>query len=227
MIKFQIELVDKVPIVRDGQNVILIDTGSPVTIHTQNSINFCETDYPCETNLAGTTVRKISEMLGAEITTLMGMDILSQYIIILDYSNKTVEFLKEDPNLNQEWNKVELYDFMGIKLLNLSIAGTNVRLFLDTGAKISYLPQALTNNLESINTLEDYHPTIGRFKTSCYVIHTELAGSVFSVTYGNLPYIFEQAIQLGGANGVIGFDLFMNFKVMIDSQNNLLRIIKH
>jgi hypothetical protein len=41
------------------------------------------------------TVSKISEMLGTEITTLLGADILSDYKILFDYKNEIIEFNKE------------------------------------------------------------------------------------------------------------------------------------
>jgi hypothetical protein len=37
---FSIELISGVPIIRDNDHVILLDTGSPYTIHNSTSFNF-------------------------------------------------------------------------------------------------------------------------------------------------------------------------------------------
>jgi hypothetical protein len=40
MKRFQIRLFKGHPIINDGENIILIDTGAPSTIHTLASLNF-------------------------------------------------------------------------------------------------------------------------------------------------------------------------------------------
>ena len=95
MKQFQITLFKGHPIINDGENIILIDTGAPSTIHASSVLTFCSENYNCSTNYMGLTVSKISEMLGTEITTLLGADILSDYKILFDYKNKIIEFNKE------------------------------------------------------------------------------------------------------------------------------------
>jgi hypothetical protein len=42
---FSIELISGVPIIRDNDHVILLDTGSPYTIHNSTSFNFLDKNY--------------------------------------------------------------------------------------------------------------------------------------------------------------------------------------
>ncbi len=80
MKQFQIQLFKGHPIIDDGENRILIDTGAPSTIHAADSLNFCSESFGCSTNYMGLTVSKISDMLGTEITAFAsGADILSEF----------------------------------------------------------------------------------------------------------------------------------------------------
>ncbi len=89
MKRFQITLFKGHPIINDGENIIFIDTGAPSTIHVSDRLNFCSESFDCVTNYMGLTVSKISEMLGKDITTLLGSDVISTFKILFDYNNNS------------------------------------------------------------------------------------------------------------------------------------------
>jgi hypothetical protein len=169
----------------------------------------------------GLTVSKISEMLGTEITTLLGADVLSNFKILFDYKNGLVEFNKQEINFNG--TEIDISNFMGIPIIELSIENQNLKFFLDTGAKLSYLSDSITSNYESIGTDEDFYPGVGKFETECFEISTLFGGKNFLVKYGNLPPLLQMTLMLGGTDGIIGFDFFNNFKVVLDLKNNSLK----
>lgn len=221
MTQFQITLFKGHPIINDGENVILIDTGAPSTIHNSSNLTFCSDHYNCSINYMGLTVSKISEMLGTEITTLLGADVLSNFKILFDYKNGLVEFDKQEINFNG--TEIDISNFMGIPIIELSIDNQNLKFFLDTGAKLSYLSDSITRNYESIGTDEDFYPGVGKFETECFEITTLFGGKNFLVKYGNLPPLLQMTLMLGGTDGIIGFDFFNNFKVLLDLKNNSLK----
>jgi hypothetical protein len=169
----------------------------------------------------GLTVSILSEMLGTEITTLLGADILSDYKILFDYKNEIIEFNKEAIAL--DGNEIGISNFMGIPIIELFIDNQKLKLFLDTGAKLSYLSGSITNNYESIGTDEDFYPGVGKFETECFDISTSFGDNNFNVKYGNLPTLLQMTLMLGGTDGIIGFDFFNNFKVVLDLKNNRLK----
>lgn len=221
MKQFQITLFKGHPIINDGQNIILIDTGAPSTIHASSVLTFFSENYNCSTNYMGLTVSKISELLGTEITTLLGADILSDYKILFDYKNEIIEFNKEAIAL--DGNEIGISNFMGIPIIELLIDNQKLKLFLDTGAKLSYLSGSITSNYESIGTAEDFYPGVGKFETECFDISTSFGDNNFNVKYGNLPTLLQMTLMLGGTDGIIGFDFFNNFKVVLDLKNNRLK----
>jgi hypothetical protein len=224
MKRFQITLFKGHPIIKDGGNIILIDTGAPSTIHASSNLTFYSENYNCSTNYMGLTVSKISEMLGTEITTLLGSDVLSNFKILFDYKNEVVEFSKEEINFNG--SEISMSNFMGIPIIEMSIDNQKHKFFLDTGAKLSYLSDSLTSNYESIGTDEDFYPGVGKFQTECFEITTSFGDNNFIVKYGNLPALLQMTLMLGGTDGIIGFDFFNNFTVVLDLKNNRLTYAK-
>jgi len=224
MKQFQIQLYKGHPIIKDGENRILIDTGAPSTIHSSDSLNFCSDSFGCSTNYMGLTVSKISDMLGTEITTLLGADILSDYKILLDYQNQVIEFSKLEIDI--DGTQADISNFMGIPIIKMTVDNQELKFFLDTGAKLSYLSDSLTSNYESIGTDEDFYPGVGKFQTECYEIPTVFGDAEFVVKYGNLPTLLQMTLMLGGTDGIIGFDFFNNFKVVLDLKNNRLKYAK-
>lgn len=224
MKQFHIQLFKGHPIINDGENRILVDTGAPSTIHASDSLNFCLESFGCSTNYMGLTVSKISDMLGTEITTLLGADILSDYKILLDYKNQVVEFSKQEIEI--DGNQADISNFMGIPIIKMTVDNQELKFFLDTGAKLSYLSDSLTRNYESIGTDEDFYPEVGKFQTECFEIPTVFGDNKFVVKYGNLPTRLQMTLMVGGTDGIIGFDFFNNFKVVLDLKNNRLKYAK-
>ena len=224
MKQFQIQLFKGHPIINDGANRILIDTGAPSTIHASDSLNFCSESFDCSTNYMGLTVSKISDMLGTEITTLLGADILSNFKILFDYQNQIIEFNKQEIDING--TQTDISNFMGIPIIIMTVDNQELKFFLDTGAKLSYLSDSLTSNYESVGTDEDFYPGVGKFQTECFEIPTVFGDNEFVVKYGNLPTLLQMTLMLGGTDGIIGFDFFNNFKVVLDLKNNRLKYAK-
>ena len=78
------------------------------------------------------------------------------------------------------------------------------------------MSEDFTKSYSSVGTEEDFYPGVGQFETECFEIQTRLGSNDFSVRYGNLPFMLQMTLMLGGTDGIIGFDFFNNFKVVLD-----------
>jgi hypothetical protein len=221
MSNFKIELFKGHPIIESDKDRILIDTGAPATIHISDTLHFCSDNHSCSRNYMGLTVQKISDLLGTEITTLLGTDILSKYKILFDYRNESIVFDKNEIPFNGK--EMSLSGFMGIPVIELVIDCQNLKFFLDTGARLSYLSKDITENYKVIGTEEDFYPGVGMFQTECCEIPTRLNQCEFKVRYGNLPPLLQMTLTLGGTNGIIGFDFFNHFRVFLDIENGIFK----
>jgi len=220
MTNFKLDLFDNHPIITTGENIILIDTGSPSTIHVSDTLNFCSENHVCSSNFMGISIDAISRMLGMEITTLMGVDILSKYKILLDYRGGLAQFSKTE--IVQDGHEIGISTIMGIPLIQVSINNQSIVSFLDTGAKLSYLTDTITKHYKTIGIVEDFHPTVGMFQTNCYEITTTFDDKQFNVCYGNLPGNLKTLLMVYGVDAVIGYHFFDQFRVVLDLSNKRL-----
>lgn len=169
----------------------------------------------------GITISKLSELLGMEITTLLGADILCQFSVMFDYKNKKVEFSSQEIPFNG--SEVSVSGYMGIPIVELSIDNQALKFFLDTGAKLSYLSENITSRYESSSTEYDFYPGAGNFETNCFEIPTRIEVNEFMVKYGNLPSLLQMSLMVGGTDGIIGFDFFNNFTVLLELKTGRLK----
>ena len=208
---FKIDFVEGHLLIRDNENIILVDTGSPVTMHKEGTLSFLGREH----RVLNKGVDYISRLAGVEFTTLMGMDILSQYRVVFDYENEEITFLTHD-EAGLEGVEMALPSLMGMILVNMQIAGRQCLMALDTGAPVSYLDDSITRGMQPVGEKEDFHPMAGRYVTPVYELEAEVGGKTFSATFGNLPTVMALQLKLLGVDGVIGYDFFKSFKVMID-----------
>lgn len=229
MKEYKITFYDSLPFIEENENIIFIDTGAPLTIHKTNELIFNSKTYSCITNFFNSTVESLSKLVGKNFTTLLGMDILSNYYVLFDYKNKLVKFSEDEIDFDgKETKLIRTYFFMmeiTVPLVEFKIDNVPIKLHIDTGAKISYLQEEITKKYPSIGEEDDYHPAYGRFNTKCYNILTSLEDDEFLVKYGNLPDLLNYF--LGNADGVIGYDFFNNFLVLFDFKNKKLKFKKY
>ena len=219
---FDINLVDGHLLISDNGNTILVDTGSPVTVHQEDTLSFLGREFPVHTSILGDRIDSLCKLSGIEFTTLLGMDILSQYRVVFDYENRELTFLT-DEEAGMEGTTVPLVNVMGgVKAICLEINGQPLKMAIDTGAPLSYVDRIVTDDFESIGEKEDFHPMAGRYTTPIFKLEAEFCGKRFTSTYGNLPTMMGLSLKLGGLDGVVGYDFFKSFKVIFDFRNSVV-----
>ena len=212
---FKIDFVDGHVLINDNGKRILVDTGSPLTVHKERCFSFLGRDHSVSVSILGSSVRDLAALTGFEFTTLLGMDIMSQYKVVFDYENKELTFLtEEEPDI--VGTPYPLINIMGVKALRMNINGHNLIAAVDTGAPLSYIDKDITSNVSPVGEKEDFYPTVGRFATPIYSLETEFAGKQFTVDYGILPGMMAVRNKVQGINAVVGYDFLKNFKLMFN-----------
>lgn len=213
---FQIELVKGHSIIKDGENSILIDTGSPVSIHSDSKLIFMNYKFDVKESFSGISIDDLNDFLGTKISTLLGMDILKYYRIIFDYPNNRMTFSTK--NLNIEGEKIPLKLVSLIPVIEAEVNGLATPCFFDTGASLSYFSKSLTKDMKVTGEENDFYPGFGRFSTSTFQVNVEVGTKKLTVNCGNLPLALESKLLrlVNGNNGILGYDLLMNFKIYMD-----------
>ena len=223
---FSIELISGVPIIRDNDHVILLDTGTPQTIHNSTELNFLDQNFRVNTNYGQITSQTISDNMGTPITTLLGMDILKDYKIVFDYENLEISLLASDEE-DFEGEEIPLTSHLGIPVIQVAPVDQYIPMFLDSGAHLSYVKSIHTQYHKNCGETEDFHPTIGKFTTTKFLSSSRIGQHYIDVYYGNLPPKLSIYLSLlNGDNGILGYDFFAKFKLCLDMKNNKLTLIE-
>ena len=161
----------------------------------------------------------------------IGYDLLSEYVIKVDYSAKKLRFYKEGLNVTEDegWQVLPL-DVVGrIPYVEVSLGDTNestskYKFVLDTGAPdYLYLNSDLTENFDFANQYYDTHMSNfeGNFVAKTGKIHSVyLAGTRFSdLVSHDLPN-FQDPIGVG----LIGSGLLRQFDLILDYENSLVAL---
>ena len=220
---FSINNFDKHLIIEENGKTYLIDTGSPFSVHDGDSLEFCGQQFT--DNMAPCSPENISSLLGMHIDALVGYNVLTHYAILFDYDQGEITFSDEELTLPNAIS-LPINTSFGVPKVRMSLLGNEDDFFLDTGAKISYVASETTEGLTPDETDTDFYLGYGDFETPIFNLETTIAGKSFRVRYGNLPFLLERTLMgLSNTKGVIGYDFFNSFKVLIDYRTNMLYLV--
>jgi hypothetical protein len=227
---YKLTLLEKHPIFETENGArVLVDTGVPFTFHTDAQWNFEDTNYTTHLNMQGINVQAVSALVGTNITTLLGADIMSKYKICIDYHNLKITFEALQHEIN-EGERVPVQKYQGgYLLLPVQINGQNVLGYLDTGAKLSYMSSHLTNGLvPNENRESDFYIGKGQYMTNTFTTIASLSnGFSFEGKFGGeLPSDLVSAFFGGQRQAIIGSDFFLACKkVWVDYSNSCIHIV--
>lgn len=224
MYKYDLILQEGHPLIQSAEQTLVLDTGNPMSFANNQKISFADKNFPCSQGLMGVNADYLSEQLGCEVHGIIGNDILKDYCIKFDYANKSVTFSQNsiDPPAGATSVPIEL--IMDVPSIQVQVAGQAVKCFIDTGAKLGYMPQELCQGCKELAAVSDFFPIVGEFQTKRYEMDSTIGDQSFSGTYGNLPGILNLSLSMVDIEGIVGYDFFTRFCVILDQPNNMLHI---
>jgi Ca-activated chloride channel family protein len=212
-----LEQFDNYPVaVIDGRR-ILLDTGSPFSIGNGATLDILGQRFTPGSAL-GVTTNKLSMWMKTEIDALLGCDILSQFVVSIDWWQSTLTFATHGTSLSGTELSAEL--LMGTPVLEFRSPTGRTRGIFDTGAKLCYVPRSATTNKMPINHTHDFLPGFGAFESDVYELQFEFAGHSFQANCGILPDSAAKLLHgMTGIEWVIGTDLLRQGVIGIDLDN--------
>lgn len=199
----------------DGNQVILVTSGIPVSQSRGLSFNFMGRNFSC--NNTFTRLDRISSIIGRKIDVMMGLDIIKQFDLIIDFKNRSLDitFADEDSNFGVDFPICHplSIDSLGYIEIPVKVEGSEFNLIFDTIAKFSYLDPKVTSSFKPSGSEKVYHSTLGYFDTFIYDLSTNIGDIELRTSFGNLPLQIEVLLRMAGIKGVIGSTLLKNFKI--------------
>lgn len=208
-----------------SRGLILVDTGSPASFHMDGCLEINDREYNVPANYMGISAAYISSKIGCEISGLLGMDIINLYEMWVDVRDAypaigEVSFV--DPDESKPYKGANV---MGIPICEVVIGRNKAKLLFDTGAPISYLSDDYINQAPIYDEVNDFSPLMGGEE---YTVNRHIVCTTFpyphiyeseinqDIAYGRMPMQLSMLLNKLNVDGIIGYDLFEKFRVVVD-----------
>jgi Ca-activated chloride channel homolog len=188
---------------------VLIDTGIPISLGAIKEWYFLNEVHPLSQDYMGVTLDYVSRMVGTGVDLLLGADIMKHYYITLDILRNRVSFSSR-PLFYSE-NRCPMTDIMGVPAATFTTAGKNFQMFVDTGAKLSYVEHKIASQYSSIGKEKDFYPGMGEFETPVFEIPFQFGQLKFNLRCGILPPLLDKTLFVTGKSGIIGSELYQRY----------------
>lgn len=213
MESYRLEIHDDHPIATiDGQRC-LIDTGSPVSIG-HRAVRLLGSFRPVQQEILGLTPESLSEMVGTTLDVLLGVDVLHAGPFLFDWNHGVIDFDLVAPPF--EGQPVPMRRVLGIPVVTFRESGEARAGFLDSGAKLSYMPEERVAGFPSDGEAEDFYPGFGRFTTNTVRTSIDLGGYAIEARFGVLPPMLAAMLGSAGVGWILGSDVFKQLRVLVD-----------
>ena len=222
---FQYDLIDGHIIIREGAVAYLIDTGAPLSVGKGRVLAFAGEEFEVQNNYMGVTPQELSRHIGANIDALVGADILNNFNLLIDPRSSEIFLLEGKIALSGIELGVDY--FMGIPIIQAEVNGRAIRMFFDTGAKLSYLDPEITKNCPTLGTAHDFYPGVGRFETRTFRVPVTLGNEEIDLTVGILPELLQLTLMMADTSGILGTGILSDFAIELDPHRRRLVLEKY
>jgi hypothetical protein len=201
---------------------VLVDSGIAVSFGNVSRWFFMNEVHDLPSTFMGIDAEAISRMVGSRVDIVMGTDILQKMNALFEPAFERISFgLQNSYNMGE---RIPLKQFMGVPVAKALINKIDCEVFIDSGAQLSYVDQAIASYFSSEGSMKDFYPGIGEFETKVYRIPFILAGSKFDLRCGVLPSQLEKSLLTAGKRGILGTEFFEKFQVNLALPENSMYI---
>ena len=184
----------------------LLDTGAPTSFGSVPALALAGELVRFPNSYLGLNVAALSEFVGVQCAGLLGADVLERFDFLFDVPNSTATI--STGQLDHVGARAALDEFMGIPIVSVGIRGIDYRMFLDTGAQISYFQHESLASFPAAGRVTDFYPGFGRFETETCNVDITLAGVEFTLRCGALPGLLGATLMMAQTEGIIGNVVF-------------------
>ena len=174
----------------------------------RSSSRQAQEQFRLRSSYLGLTAAILSRFVDVDCVGLLGADILGRFDFILDAPRGMATI--STGVLEHSGPVVDLEEFMGIPLVWARIHGIDYRMFLDTGAQISYLPHDSLASFPPAGRVTDFYPGVGQFEVETHNVDITVGGVAFTLRSGALPQLLGATLMMAETDGIIGNAVFSN-----------------
>lgn len=211
-------------LLKDHRENLVIDTGSPVSFHEDGVIELGDCKMNVQKSFQGIVgPRYLSEKLGIEVKGLLGMDFMEKHTTVFN-TKKFGGFISFDDQGFPDADAMGSFSVGGCPGIVMKVNGMNARMLVDSGANLSYIDNRFVRDAPFVGQREDFSPMLGTgvFATDTYEIPCHIGcgnhkDKDVNVVFGLPPTMIGALLWQNKVDGVIGYDLFSNFRVLLQN----------
>ena len=209
----ELEIVKGHQIIRLPEGTALLDTGSPADIGRGVGFELRGSIWRPPHFQAG-VLDIVSAHLGTDIDWLLGAPFLNSHRTTLDPHRGRVTFSDGDLDVPSS-HAVPIRLESGVPRIEISVRhnGRVTSAVLDSGAPLSYAPTADIAGLPQVRIADDFHPSIGTYRTPVYEVPISVGQRAMTVDVGNLPPGLK---AIFGDIWIVGADFFRDRVITVD-----------
>lgn len=200
---------------------ILIDTGSPQSFHKDCVIKLGGKDFHVSNNIMGIDSDYLSRQLNFDISGLIGMDIINEFSVWFN-SPKFGNFIGFYDKSDYAGTPLKYQNLLGCPCIELTVNNKKGLFLFDTGAPISYVSSKLLTKEKECGRTTDFSPLMRseKFEVSLFYLETNFTSGEgwyggFNAMYAKMPKQLELILSSYGIDGIIGFDLINNNRLIV------------
>jgi hypothetical protein len=198
----------------------LIGTGSPKSFAGTPSLILDGRTFAIVPNYMKLTAASLSQQVGVECHGLLGADVLNQFDHLIDLPQGRITISSEENQMQGVGSPISF--LQGIPIVSVRIQNEPYRMFLDTGAQVSYFQSPLLDGYPSAGVVSDFFPGFGPFETHLHIVSTNFAGVDFELRFGKIPATLAAGLMVAKTLGVIGNAFFHHRPVGYFPRRSLL-----
>lgn len=189
----------------------LFDTGAPLSFGKARELSLAGERFSLGQRYVGLDAAALSRLMGVNCTGLLGADIIGRFDHLLDVAGGLLTV--STATLAHGGQLLELDDFMGIPIITVHIERRDYRMFLDTGAQISYFQHAALAGFPPAGSLTDFYPGFGEFQTETHRVPASIGDGRFTLRCGSLPRLLGMTLGVANVDGIVGNEIFLDRSV--------------
>jgi hypothetical protein len=167
--------------------------------------------YPLQSTFLGKAADELPGPIGVCIDVLIGVDILNRYDMLIDPVRQVL--VLSDEELDVEGEALPIEQTMGVPIVTADVGGTRIKMFFDTGAKVTYVNEETAKAHPQVGTAQDFYVTVGSFQTAIHRISLMLGSLIIDLECGTLPQGLQLSMAAAGAEGIVGNAILERFMV--------------
>ena len=189
----------------------LFDTGAPISFGKAHELSLVGERFSLGQAYVGLDAETLSRLVAVNCAGLLGADILGRFDHRLDAADGLLTV--STTTLEHGGQHLELDDFMGIPIITVRIEHRDYRMFLDTGAQISYFQHASLAGFPPAGSLTDFYPGFGEFQTETHRVPASIGDGQFTLRCGSLPRLLGMTLGVANVDGIVGNEIFLDRSV--------------